>query len=271
MIIQSLPPDAEPNAARFLSTNVEHAALARGLAEAFGNGIFEGLYPREDMLYVVEHHDHGWSDIDANPPLNPEDGLPYHLVHTPIERLMATSSASPDFNERHSPQAGLLSSMHSYGLYHGRYGLSDKIAIDGIPPRSRGAVAAVLEGELARQRRLKRTLAGTEWADEALVMWNYKLLQFFDTAALYFNMAPPGHRGDTEFHHVPLNRRADVTVQLCEREPGVYAWSPYPFRKPGIELACAGRWLKPGTVARDGAALMASAPVEAQRFRMVAG
>ena len=48
-----------------------------------------------------------------------------------------TSRLSPDFNERHHPYCGLLSSMHSWGLYNGRYGLSKLVLLDNIPPDDR--------------------------------------------------------------------------------------------------------------------------------------
>ena len=51
-------------------------------------------------------------------------GLPYNLVETPAEHITVTSRRSPEFNERHHAYCGLLSSMHSWGLYNGRYGLS---------------------------------------------------------------------------------------------------------------------------------------------------
>jgi len=254
-----------------MSTNLEHAALARQLAEVFGNEHFDAPYPRDEMLHLIEHHDHGWAAIDGNPPLNPENGLPYHLGQTPIEWLVASGRGSPDFNERYSPAAGLLSSMHTYGLYHGRYGLSDKVTMDAIPPEAHDEVHAMLEGELERQERLTGLLAGTEWQNAALVLWNYKLLQFFDTAALYFNLSPAGHRDASEFQNVPQRRDRDICVSVRELEPGTYAWEPFPFREEGIEVFCAGRWVASRENVASGAELMASAAVEKQWFRLVAG
>ena len=102
----------------------EHTALCAQFARAFGNAQFEPLSPLDLMIYVVGHHDAGSAEFDRNPAPDERTGLPYNLIETPIRYLAVTSQRSPDFNERHHPYCGLISSMHSWGLYNGRYGLS---------------------------------------------------------------------------------------------------------------------------------------------------
>lgn len=265
MIVQR-PPQAAPAAPRFVMRNTEHHALAGRLAEAFGNARFETPEPREAILRLVYHHDQGWDMLDAEPALDPDTGLPYHLLKTPMDRMVATGSASPDHNERYGPYEGLLSSMHTYGLYCGRYGLSDKVVLNDIPPAHRARVDAMLEGELARQARLKVQLAGSPWIEPAPLMQAYKLLQFCDTLSLYFNLAPAGERGESTFPHVPLSAQADCDVHVREVEPGRYAFAPFPFRASGVKVWCEGRYLAPGEGTR-----FATAPVERQGFELVDG
>ncbi|HYY61777.1 MAG TPA: DUF3891 family protein, partial [Burkholderiales bacterium] len=147
MIIQTAP----PGASRFAITMDEHTALAGQFARAFGNADFEPVEPRELMLYVISQHDKGWAAFDAAPKVDPRTGLPYNLVDTPAEDITRTSVASPDFHEKHHPYAALISSMHSWGLYNGRYGTSDKVLIDTIPAAERHLAERMLEGELKRQ------------------------------------------------------------------------------------------------------------------------
>ena len=64
-------------------------------------------------------------------------GLPYNLIETPAKYITVTSRLSPDFNERQGPFCGLISSMHSWGLYNGRYGLSDHVLIKQFPEAER--------------------------------------------------------------------------------------------------------------------------------------
>jgi len=104
------------------------------------------------MFYVVSHHDAGWAEFDRDPVTDETSGLPYNLVETPAKYLTVTSRRSPDFNERHHPYCGLMSSMHSWGLYNGRYGLSKLVLIDKIPPPDRPLAERMLAHEIDRQR-----------------------------------------------------------------------------------------------------------------------
>ena len=275
MIVQNPARGSASIAARFVSKNTEHTALCAQLAEAFGNDSFAPLEPRDEMLFLIAHHDQGWAALDAAPEIDEQTGLPYNLVQTPLSDLVNTSRGSPDFNEAHSSWCGLLSSMHTYGLYHGRYGMSDQVVLDVIPNEARPMVGAMLDNEMNRQARLSDALADNKWAQPPFLMHNYKLLQFFDTAALYFNLSAPGERGESEFTHVPSQLGNDVTVRVREVESGVYAYSPFPFREDGITVYCEGRYLTPDSgQARqelDGNTVMADSKVEQQTFTLIAG
>ena len=156
MIVQSAP----ESEAHFVITMLQHTAFAGELARHFGNDDFAPLDPREPLEYVVANHDRGWDDLDARAPQDPATCLPYNLSSTPLTDIIATSAGSPDHNQRRHPLSGIISSMHSYGLYHGRYGLApDKLFIDRIPDPLRPAADAMLEAELARQDRLREQLA----------------------------------------------------------------------------------------------------------------
>ena len=245
MIVQTAPP-GEP---RFMMTMSEHTAFASQIARAFGNDEFESVSPRDEVLHIVDHHDDGWSLFDAGIHIDRESGVPYHLVHTPLEEILKTSARSPSLNEEYHPYCGLLSSMHSWGLYNGRYGLSDKVLINGIDPAVRLKVDRMLDGELERQGRLKEKLAAdpitAEWLDGSHVMQNYKQLQFFDTLSLYFHCNHAIERGVDAFPHVPKNAVDDVTIKIEPRGGDVYSLAPFPFSQSTIELAFAGRYVQP--------------------------
>lgn len=270
MFIQSPDYKHRQDDSRFVIKNVEHAVLAGQLAENFGNRVFTPPIPFDEILYLVVHHDHGWWSMDNDPSINPADGLPYHLVKTPFEDIIKTSKASPDYNEQHSAFCGLLSSMHSYGLYNGRYGLSDAISLDVVLPGLQDSVNSMLEGELLRQQRLKTELKGSPLGDDETVFNAYKLLQFFDACAIYFNMHPAGERGETSFNNVPRSAGDDVTIHVREIEPGRYAFDPYPFRQEGLQVYCEGRYLRPESDIQSGTALMQSADMERQTMTLMA-
>ncbi|HEY1542166.1 MAG TPA: DUF3891 family protein [Xanthobacteraceae bacterium] len=273
MIIQTAPA-GEP---RLVIMMYEHTALAHQFARAFGNARFAPPDPKDLFFHVVLHHDAGWADFDRDPATNPASGLPYNLVETPAEHITVTSRGSPDYNERHHPFCGLISSMHSWGLYNGRYGLSDMVLIDKLPPQDRPLVQRVLDGELARQQRLKAELARdpttAAWIEERRLFQAYKQLQFVDTLGLYFNRVHPGERRETRFEHVPLSASEDTTVTVRPRAPGVYEVVPYPFAADAAEFAFAGRPIVPGQCDGSGswAKALAASPTVWERFRLVAG
>jgi len=255
----------------------EHTALAGQFARAFGNAHFAPVEPEDLMIYVVSHHDEGWAGFDRHPTTDPNTGLPHNLVETPAEQITRTSRLSPDFNERHHPYCGLMSSMHSWGLYNGRYGLSNLVLINTIPAQDRHWADAMLEGELHRQERLKGGLAkdpeAKGWLEENHVFQNYKHLQFFDTLALYFNRTHPQARGEQKFEHVPLNEQQDVTISIRPRSPDLYEISPYPFAASGAEFAYAGRYIVAHgrDTEEDWSTILKQTPTQWERFRLVAG
>jgi hypothetical protein len=263
MIVQT----AESGQSHFIITQRDHAFTSGQFARAFGNAHFAGLEPYEPMVFMVEHHDEGWAETDAHPKCDPRTGLPYHLTQTPLPDLVKIGAKTPDFNEAHHPYSGLISSMHTYGLYHGRYGLSDKVFIDVITPDHRPAVEAMLNGELERQTRLKARVDGALPTDDVNLFHNYKLLQFFDTLALYFQMTHEAARGDTQFGNVPMRVGQDVTITLRVMRPGVVSLDPYPFTERICTATTDGRYLSPtATPDIDMRELLYALPLERQTY-----
>jgi hypothetical protein len=273
MIIQTAPAGTP----RLAIMMYEHTALCGQFARAFGNDAFEPLAPLDLMIYVISHHDAGWLEFDRDPVIDEKTGLPFNLIETPMQYITVTSRKSPDFNERHHPYCGLISSMHSWGLYNGRYGLSTLVLIDKIPPEGRPVADRMLAGELERQKRLKEEIkkdnATSGWLDDKKLFQNYKQLQFIDTLALYFNRIHPSERTEQTFEHVPQNAERDVSVTIRAKEPGVYALSPYPFASEGGEFAFAGRRITPHADQANGGwpEVLRHAPTAWERFRLVRG
>ena len=140
--------------------------------------------------------------------------------------------------------------MHSWGLYNGRYGLSDHVLIKQFPEQERPLAERMLDGELARQKRLKEEIGKdpklADRLDEKKLFQNYKQLQFIDTLALYFNRVHPSERGPQTFEHVPRNvRRGCRGDDRAARKRGVYTLSPFPFAPDDAEFAFAGRRVSP--------------------------
>jgi hypothetical protein len=267
----------------FVVTMEEHMQMCGQMARAFGNERFARMTPYEQMLFVVENHDRGWDDYDSNPGLD-DDQLPYIMSRTPTPENMKTNRLSPEFNEKHHAFCGLISSMHSWGLYNKRYGFS-RFVVRARTTTSitvkvpyQGEVDALQANELARQKRLKAELASNPetaaWADEKLIMQGYKLLQFFDTLALYFNLYHAGERSEQDYICVPMNLEADETLKLRKLSDQVYSLAPFPFVGDRLKLVCMGRYMKPLPQGFDHSKvglLLKSLPMDTQGIEIVAG
>jgi hypothetical protein len=273
MIIQTAPSQMP----RLAIMMYEHNALCLQFAHAFGNERFDALSPSELMIYVIAHHDAGWFDFDRDPKIDPNTELPYNLSETPFEFITITSKLSPDFNQRLHPYCGLISSMHSWGLYNGRYGISHLVLLDKVPPKDRELTDKMLNGELERQTRLKEALAEdsaySAWSERNKVFQNYKLLQFIDTLALYFNRIHSAERGEQTFNNVPISLQDDVTITIRPVGENTYSLAPFPLAASGSEFAFCGRRVTAADGKKPGgwpAALM-HLPTEWEELRLIAG
>jgi hypothetical protein len=271
MIVQTAP-NGEPH---FVIRQIDHAHTAGTLSVHFGNQKFAPMIPRDIMEYVIAHHDQGWEDADAAPQLDPKTGLPYHLGQTPLDLMVATNQGSPDFNEKHHPFAGLMSSMHTCGFYNGRYGLLETTYKDVFPAELHPVYEKILSSEEERQNRLKAELRTdpdtAHWADEDFYMPNYKLLQFFDLLALYFHLTHPSQHTETSFQQVPMQPSESTTITLKPVTNGYYSLSPYPFALKEVEVTTEGRYLMP---LREGETVnmteyLYAQPVASQTYRLV--
>jgi uncharacterized protein DUF3891 len=275
---------APEGAPHYVNTMLAHTHMCGQMARAFGNDRFERPAPFDEVVYVVENHDRGWDTYDANPGIDPATHLPYIMVRTPIPDLVKTNRGSPDFNEKHHPYCGLLSSMHTVGLYNGRYGLSSFVArtqsstsID-VAKDDRALIDAMLANEEARQARLTSTLAGAPATRDLVAephrFQNYKQLQFLDTLSLYFHLRHAGERGAQTYIHVPMNAEADASIALKKIDDRTYSLAPYPFAPDRLTITCEGRYVMPFAddfpPDRVGAALR-DLPADRQSYDLVPG
>lgn len=278
MIVQSLPEGAPADAPRFIIRQPDHSRVAGQFARHFGNSEFEAIQPHDPMMYVVAHHDDGWTEFDDNPLLNLETGLPYHLSTTPTHILVNTGRRSPDANEAYHPYAGILSSMHTWGLYHGRYGLSQFIYIDKISAQQRPNAEAMLDAEIERQQRLVAKLKSDPelavYVEQDRLFHNYKLLQFFDTLALHIQTIHPDAITDGVFKNVPKAPHIDAVIDVKRVDKFEFQVKPWCFKETSFSISTPGRWMKPLTQAETPEHLgeyLRSLPLEHQTYTFYAG
>jgi hypothetical protein len=273
-------PSGEPH---FVITMREHLDMCGQMARAYGNEVFQPITPYEEVLFAVENHDRGWDEYDQNPGIDPNTQLPYIMARTPLPDSIRTNKASPDFNEAHHPYSGLLSSMHTWGLYNKRYGFTQFIIRGRTAPTipvqntARPQIDSMLAGELERQERLKTDLISNSktqpWLDEKHLFQNYKQLTFFDTLSLYFHLYHASERGQEVYTHVPMDAETDSRVTLNKVSDSVYSLAPFPFAGDRLKLVCRGRYAKPFPSdfdpAKVGTALR-ELPTDVQTYELIA-
>ena len=279
MMIQS-GPTGEP---RFISLMAEHNELCEQFARAFGNARFEVPDPYEETIYVIGHHDRGWDEFDASPALDPITGFPAGVGGAKGAGGAATTKLSPDYNQAHHDYCGLLASMHTWGLYHARYGFSNFRVRQGgstsvpISPEMAEETNAILFAEVERQNALKEKISANletkNWVEEKNLYRNYKLLQFCDTLALYFNLRHEDERAVEVFTHVPENTTSETSVTIRPEGNNCYSLTPFPFKKNRLKIHSKGRYftaMSLNSAAMDLGAYIAELPIDEQVFTLVA-
>jgi hypothetical protein len=267
----------------FVSTMIEHMDLCTQMARAYGNDRFEPIKPADEVLYAIANHDRGWDEYDQSPMVDQQTGLPFIMAKTPPAEAVKTNSGSPNFNEANNPYSGLLSSMHTWGLYNKRYGFSrfalrirpDSVSVPVLDV-NRKMIDSMLEGEVKRQQRLKQKLAENPRTkallEEPRLFQNYKQLQFFDTLSLYFHLVHAGDRGNETYICVPMSAEADATVEVKELGDGSYSLDPFPFVGDKLTLVCRGRYTGPLPAGRDRSeygAMLRALPPDSQTYNLV--
>ena len=279
MMVQTAPQGEK----HFVMTMMEHMDLCAQMARAYGNDRFQALSPFEEVFYAVANHDRGWDNYDQQPIVDPLTGLPYIMAKTPPSEAVKTNKGSPDFNEAHHPYSGLLSSMHTWGLYNGRYGftrftLRIRPGTTSVPvaQSNRAMIDQMLEAELGRQKKLKAELAENpatrDLSEDPQVFHNYKQLQFFDTLSLYFHLYHASERGDETYIHVPISAEEDATVEIKQISDRVYKLNPFPFAGDGLTLVCKGRYTNPLPADCDRAtagAMLRALPADNQTYELM--
>jgi hypothetical protein len=221
-----------------------HAWLSAQIARAWGNGLFPGPWPREEVLLAVEQHDIGMAAWDAEPTLNPETGLPHSFLELPLETHLAMWTRAPGLALTQSRWAGLLVSMHGTHLYGGRAGEPGVAEfLDAQTDLQRSLISSLGISE-AQARQAQRLLAAWDWASLAMCM---KRLP------------------------TTLQSEPPVRVGIGRREAEV-TFAPWPFATDSVRIAVEGRVIEERFDDQDAMrAALARAPWRTLGFTLTPG
>jgi len=255
-------------------TQPDHVVVAGYLAAHWGNDEFArpGHYApfpdperlRSETVLAIAEHDNGWWEWEADPQIDPADGLPLGLTGLKqSDGLARWRLGVPRFRETH-PYVALLISLHAYWLHAPRIGAEDTPAFlhplfggPGDWPAPKGEELEEAKQFVGEQHVIQELLAGRiriapEWA-AAGEPWHLRphtrLLQLCDALSLHLCFG--GDKART-LHDSPRENWDDrVSLTVRPAGEGQIVIDPYPFDQDPLPIHLRARVLAPGTHARD--------------------
>lgn len=252
----------------------DHAVIAGYLAAHWGNAEFAkpGSYApfadserlRAETILAIAEHDNGWWEWEADPQIDPADGLPLDLIGlTQTDGFQRWRLGVPRFREQH-PYVALLISLHAYWLHAPRIKAEDTPSFlhplfgdpgDWPPPEGEELEEAkefVAEQHALQNSLVNRIKAGPEWA-AAVEPWHLhphiRLLQLCDALSLHLCFGGDKERTLSEIPRKTWDDRVSLTIRPTgERQIAV---DPYPFDQNPLPITLRTRVLPPDTHAPD--------------------
>ena len=246
----------------------DHAAASGYLAAHWGNGEFArpGRYApfpdperlRAETVLAIAEHDNGWWEWEADPQIDPADGLPLDLTSLrQSDGLQRWRLGVSRFQDNH-PHAALLISLHAYWLHAPRVGAEHTTAflhpLFGIPakwPPPEGRDLAEARQFVAEQHALQILLTESikgdpEWAaavEPRHLHPHIRLLQLCDALSLHLCFGGDRERTLLEIPRASWNDRVSLNVRPAgDRCVGI---DPYPFDLDPLTVTLRARILNP--------------------------
>jgi hypothetical protein len=95
-----------------LISQVEHARLSYALAEHWGAHKVKPLWPRDEILAAILHHDDGWAEWEREPEVDRSTGHPLSFLEMPIDDAVAIWERSISVASQIGPLAAYIVSSH---------------------------------------------------------------------------------------------------------------------------------------------------------------
>ena len=232
---------------------VDHAVISGQLAEAWAGEIAA----RDSLIVAARLHDIGWRHWEAEPRLNTDTDQPTNFLNVQIDEHLRLYRLGIEEVAAVDPYAGLLVSMHSAGIYTGRYGTQPALKLTRAPD-----VQSLVDDFVAEQEaRYEAVRDGLDVSQDEL--WrNYLLLQVFDRLSLRVCLGDPAGPGPMEVV-LPEDRTLTITLD----DDGIERLDPWPFAADEVTVEIPWRVVPLDGYADDAAlqAAIATAPVTQRR------
>ena len=251
-------------------TQPDHAVVSGYLAAHWGNDEFArpghfAPFPdperlRAETVLAIAEHDNGWWEWEADPQIDPADGLPLDLTGLKqSDGLERWHLGVPRFRERH-PYVALLTSLHAYWLQAHRTGDEETptflhplfgSSVDGPTPEGEELEQAkqfVAEQHVLQELLVDRIKGDPEWA-AAVEPWHLRphtrLLQLCDALSLHLCFGGDKERTLQDIPRKTWDDRVSPTIRPAgERRLAI---DPYPFDQDPLPITLRARVLAPDT------------------------
>lgn len=224
-----------PGASWVLISQVDHAHLARRLAESWGAGDILPLVAREELLWAIEHHDDGWAQWEQTPDVEPNAGRPRSFTEMRLDEGLEIWGHSITAAAEHSALAGFVVAGHFCALLR-RFDAAWK----DKPPQTQMAEQFLATYDNLREGCLQAWLARSPDHSPELAERALKQLQLFDALSLWFCCRewPESEAFATPSGPVVRLEMADASGG---KSPTKVTASPWPLAVHGLNLEIAGR------------------------------
>jgi hypothetical protein len=242
--------DSASDRRSFMIPQESHADLAAQFAAQWGNEMFARLAPYDTMVFAAVYHDSQYRELEADLPIDLEQGRPHGHRTTPYSaKKIPSLYRNIEWVGAHDPYAGLIVSMHHTGLAQNRNGVinswQSKVGAKTPKRPMQPEVAAMVAEMESRQHATIARLAEHDPSARDQISTNYRLFQVFDLLSLYF--CCDGHAEDgmkeATIGPVPVSYsgRAEVDLHLIPTGGGTVRLDPYPFDRSPLTVSVAGR------------------------------
>ena len=215
-----------------------HAWVCGQLARAWGNQRFGAVTALDEVALGAEQHDVGMAQLDLDPPLDRETGLPRSFMDLPLEVHLSLWRAGPSQLVSQSRYAALLAAIHGRRLYELRdldnTPVGEATRIRDFIDHSRAFEASLL-GALRADPATASQAAPEVVARNSQLLWTWDLLSL----ALLLDWVPrtlpdvPTAAGGT----------IDVALSAVPDRHRTLSLDPWPFTQPSIQVRAEGRRL----------------------------
>lgn len=213
----------------------EHARLASRFAEHWGNRQFARPTPFAEMVVAILSHDDGWIYRDRWPLANRRTGRPCDFYELPMESILEAHRDSVRLTRAEPDYAAMMVSMHRTGLCQGRYSTQagwESRARDQLPTQVKKFVVDEEAWQRRTRMRLRRDSTRRQFADDAHVWANYKLIQAWDRLSLFACGVEVGN----ELYPTPTKYgAADTSLTLARLPKNRLSVKPWPFNSSPLK------------------------------------